>query len=63
MKEADLKRLGLALPDPPATLQPREIELLADFLFAKVVGKGPMDRAACIEYWGSDVDVCKEFTK
>ena len=63
MKQADLKRLGLAMPDPPATLQVREIELLADFLFAKVVGKGPMDRAACIEYWGSDVDVCKGFSK
>ena len=63
MKQADLNRLGLQLPDPPATLQPREIELLADFLFAKVVGKGPMDRAACIEYWGSDVDVCKGFSK
>jgi hypothetical protein len=63
MKEADLKRLGLQLPDPPATLQPREIEMLADFLFAKVVGKGPMDRAQCIEYWGSDVQACSEFPK
>jgi hypothetical protein len=63
MKEADLKRLQVSLPDPPATLQPREIEMLADFLFAKVVGKGPMDRAACIEYWGSDVEACREFPK
>ena len=63
MKTADLKRLGLELPDAPATLQPREIDLLVDFLFAKVVGKGPMDRAKCIEYWGSDVDACREFPK
>jgi hypothetical protein len=63
MKDADLKRQGLQMVDPAATLQPREMDLLADFLFAKVVGKGPMDRAACIEYWGSDVDACKEFTK
>jgi hypothetical protein len=63
MKTADLKRLGLELPDPPATLQPREIEELADFLFAKVIGKGPMDRAKCIEYWGSDIDTCAEFPK
>jgi len=28
------------MPDPPATLQAREIELIADFLVAKVVGKG-----------------------
>jgi mono/diheme cytochrome c family protein len=63
IKLADLKRLGLTLFDPGATLQPREVEVLADFLFAKVVGKGPMDRAKCIEYWGSDVEVCQEFPK
>jgi cbb3-type cytochrome c oxidase subunit III len=61
--QADLKRLGLEMPDPAATLQPREIDQLADFLFAKVVGKGPMDRARCIEYWGSDVEVCREFPR
>ena len=60
MKQADLQKLG-ALPDPAATLQPREVEQVADFLFAKVVGKGPMNRAACIEFWGSDVEACKEF--
>ena len=63
LKMADLKRLGLQLPDPAATLQPREIEVLTDFLFAKVIGKGPMDRAKCIEFWGSDVDTCSEFPK
>jgi hypothetical protein len=63
MKQADLKRLGLQLPDPAATLQPREVEMVADFLFAKVVGQGPMDRAKCIEYWGSDVDACHDFPK
>jgi hypothetical protein len=63
LKQADLKRLGLQLPDPPATLQPREIEMLADFLFDKVIGKGAMDRAKCIEYWGSEVEACNEFPK
>jgi hypothetical protein len=58
MKQADLKS---PMPDPPATLQPREIDLLVDFLLLKVVGKGPMDRAKCVEYWGSDVDACREF--
>lgn len=61
--QADLQRMGLELPDPAATLQPREIERLADFLFAKVVGQGPMDRAKCIDYWGSDVEVCSEFPR
>ena len=61
--QADLTKRELTLPDPPATLQPREIEMLADFLFAKVIGQGPMDRATCIEYWGSDVEACSEFPK
>ena len=24
-------------------------------------GKGALDRARCVEYWGEDVDVCSEF--
>jgi hypothetical protein len=58
MKASDLKS---PMNDPAATFQPREIELVTDFLLAKVVGKGPMTRAKCIEYWGSDVETCKDF--
>ena len=61
--QADLKSYPTHMPDPPATLQPREIELIADFLFAKVVGKGPMDHAKCVEFWGSETDACKDFPK
>lgn len=60
LKQAELQSRGLALADPPATLQNREVELLADFLLARVVGKGSMDRAKCIEFMGSDVETCKE---
>jgi hypothetical protein len=60
--QADLKKLG-SLPDPSATLQPREIEMVVDFLLAKVVGKGPMNRAQCIEYLGTDAASCAEFPK
>ena len=56
LKLADLKARDLMMVDPPATLAPREIELLADFLFAKVIGQGPMTHAKCIEYWGSEVE-------
>jgi hypothetical protein len=63
MTQADLKARGLSLPDPPATLQPREIELLVDFLLARVVGKGAMDRARCVEYWGAKVEACDELPK
>jgi hypothetical protein len=60
LKQADLRARGLQMPDPAATLGPNEVERLADFLLAKVIGKGPMDRAQCAEYWGSAVEVCNE---
>lgn len=60
---ADLKKNSQALTDPAATLQAREVEMIADFLFEKVIGKGPMDHSKCVEYWGADVDVCNEFPK
>jgi hypothetical protein len=61
LKAADLRARDLTLTDPPATLAPREIELIADFLFAKVIGQGPMSHATCIDYWGSEVEACTEF--
>ena len=63
LKQNDLRARGLEMPDPPATLAANEVERLADFLFAKVVGKGPIDRAGCIEFWGSEVEACKELKK
>jgi hypothetical protein len=58
--KADFK--GITLEDPPATLQPREIEMLVDFMFAKIVKQGAMDAAKCRAYWGgSDPEVCREF--
>ena len=63
LKQADLRAKNLQMSDPPATLLAREIETLADFMLAKIVGKGPMDRAKCIDYWGSDVEACSEFPK
>ena len=63
LKQADIKTPKLAMPDPPATLQAREIEYVADFLFAKVIGQGSMDHAKCVAYWGADVEVCSEFAK
>ena len=63
LKQADLKSPTRQMPDPPATLLAREIDAIADFMLAKIVGKGPMDRAKCIDYWGSDVEACNEFAK
>ena len=61
LKQADLNRSGHRMSDPPATLQNREVDYIVDFLVSKVVGKGAMNHASCIEFWGSDNEVCKEF--
>jgi hypothetical protein len=61
--QADLKSYPTRMPDPPSTLQAREIDLIADFMMAKMVGKGPMDHARCVEFWGSEVEACREFPK
>src|SRR5262245_41992746 len=63
LKQADLRAKNLQMTEPPATLVAREIDALADFMLAKIVGKGPMDHAKCIDYWGSDVEACNEFPK
>jgi hypothetical protein len=49
------------MPYPPSALQVREVETIVNFLVAKVVKRGPMDRATCIEFWDSEVEVCGEF--
>src|SRR6266849_3868525 len=41
--QADLKSYPTRMPDPPATLQAREIDLIVDFMLARIVGQGPMD--------------------
>jgi len=63
LKQADLAKAGQRMSDPPSTLQNREIEFLADFMFAKMIGKGPMNHAKCIEFWGEETEACSEFPK
>jgi len=63
LKQADLSKSGKHMSDPPATLQIREVEFIADFMFAKIVGKGPMDHAKCVAYWGEESEPCAEFPK
>jgi hypothetical protein len=63
LKQSDLKKAGITLPDPPATLTAREIDNIADFLFAKIIGQGPMDHAKCVEFWGNDIEACNDFPK
>ncbi len=57
---ADLERMGLRLFTPPATLQDREVQRLTDFLMAKVIGQGEMNRDECIEFWEEDTEACQD---
>jgi mono/diheme cytochrome c family protein len=63
LKQADLTKYPTRMPDPPATLQPREVEYIADFLMSRVVGKGALSHANCVELWGAETDVCKDLPK
>ena len=59
-KQSDLSAAGIRMPDPPATLQAREVDTLVDFLLAKVMGKGALTRAGCAEFWGGDNEICRD---
>jgi len=59
LKQADLKSPTRQMPDPGRRPCRRvRSKTIADFMLARIVGKGPMDRAKCIDYWGSDVEAC-----
>jgi hypothetical protein len=32
-------------------------------MFAKIIGKGPMNHEKCVEYWGQETEACTEFPK
>jgi hypothetical protein len=61
LKKVDLEKAGQRMSDPPDTLQVREIDTLVDFLYAKIIGKGPMNHVKCVEYWGREADPCMDF--
>jgi len=47
--QADLKAYPTRMPDPPATLQAREIELIATSSWRKLSAKARLDHAKCVE--------------
>lgn len=59
MTKADLTKSGQVLADALAPLTDREILTLVDFLFAKVIGKGPVTRASCTSLYDREAEVCK----
>ena len=49
-------------PYPPSTTLPRrDIEAVADYLLAKVIGRGPITRAECVEKLGPRVKSCADY--
>jgi len=57
MTAAELGAQVPALP-PGATLQRREAEAIADYLLAKVIGRGPITHEECEEMFGADARRC-----
>lgn len=50
-------------PEPNAFLNPDEIDDVVDYLFAKVVGRGPSTYEECVEFWGQDTRQCEPMKK
>ena len=49
-------------PNPPSTSLPRrDIEILVDYLLAKVIGRGAITREECVETLGPRVRSCGEY--
>jgi hypothetical protein len=56
------KDLGDMVPQrPETTLQPDEIDALADYVAAKIKGLGPVTKAECLAYFGPGVQRCNSF--
>jgi mono/diheme cytochrome c family protein len=60
MSEADLG--DKVPPQPPSTSLPRrDIEAVADYLLAKIIGRGEITREECTEALGSRVRSCGDY--
>lgn len=60
MTEAELGDRTPTLP-PSAALQKREIDVLADYLLARIIGRGPITREECVENFGPNARSCSEY--
>ena len=58
------KDLGNLVPDrAPTTLQPFEIDAVADYVATKVKGAGPVTRAECAAFFGQTEAECAKYPK
>jgi mono/diheme cytochrome c family protein len=56
------KDLGKLVPDrAPTTLQPFEIDAVADYVATKVKGAGPVTRAQCAAFFGQTEAECAKY--
>jgi mono/diheme cytochrome c family protein len=58
--EAEAGAMMPALP-PGSTLRKREAEAIADYLLAKVIGRGPVTRQECEEAFGPGARSCGQY--
>ena len=45
----------------PTTLQPYEIDAVADYVAIKIKGAGPVTRAQCVEFFGETGGYCEKY--
>ncbi|HEX4615251.1 MAG TPA: c-type cytochrome [Stellaceae bacterium] len=45
----------------PTTLQPYEIDAVADYVASKIKGAGPVTRAQCVEFYGEAGSYCDKY--
>ena len=55
--------LGKDAPLLGESLQPREIDAVVKYLYAKAVGRGPATYEDCVEFWGQDTRQCEPMKK
>lgn len=55
--------LGKDMPAMGEFLQPREIDAVVKYLFARVVGRGPATYEDCVDFWGSETRQCDPLKK
>ena len=55
--------LGKDAPLLGESLQPREIDAVVKYLFAKAVGHGPATYEDCVDFWGQDTRQCEPMKK
>jgi hypothetical protein len=60
MTEAEMGGRTPSLP-PGETLQKREIEVLADYLLARIIGRGAITREECGENFGPNARFCADY--